>query len=303
MTKPKVQRLSSNPKALQVLAEGVKQGLSDSQIQTRLVEACGYKWTINTIARRRKAMGVTKKVGHPVDTTVVDSPMMQLPPPGLAEPEKATWFREQFKRTHLFRTIKRQFEPEEVLVYLEDFGLLCCQFEDIVISEFMQIDDFLKHRILVDRQLILTRSLQRQIADLQDWFIEHPKQEDEPKDETKFRILQQRTLDDKHKYLKAANDRYDALVKERQKIYSALNATRKDRMDELKGGKETFIALVGRLQHSQDERDRQGKMAELTRLAAEDAKKVFRKPVEFPDGTESPIIMDADTDFEGDSDE
>jgi len=304
MSDAKNKRLSSNAEALKILADCVKQGLTDKKIQQRLAQECGYKWALDTIGRRRRAMGVFKGAGKkPVDTSVVDGPVLTVPPPGLSDTEKGNWFRDQFKKTHLYKTIKRQFEPEEVDMYIEDFGLLCCQFEDIVISEFMQVDDFLKHRILVDRQLIMCRSLQREIADLQMWFVANPKRDDEDKDSTKFRILQQRQLDDKHRYLKVVNDRYDALVKERQKIYSSLAATRKDRIDELRGGKETFLELVGRLQHSQDERDRQGRFAELTKLSAEDVKKEFRQPVEFPDGSIEPIMMDADTNFGEDENE
>ena len=301
MSKTKNKRLSSNPKALKLLVDCIRQGLSDKKIQQRLIQECGYKWTLDTIGRRRRAMGVIKKHGQPVDMDVLDGPVLTVSPPGLTDGEKANWFRSQFKKTHLYRTIKTQFESEEVAVYVEDFGLLCCQFEDIVISEFMQIDDFLKHRILVDRQLILARSLQRQITDLQMWFIENPKVETEDKDTIKLRILQQRQLDDKHRYLKSVNDRYDALIKERQKIYTSLAATRKDRLDELRGGKQTFFELVSKLQHSQDERDTQGRLAELTKLAAEDIKNEFRKQTEFPDGSVSPIIMDSETDF-GDED-
>ena len=117
----------------------------------------------------------------------------------------------------------------------------------------------------------------------------------------KCRILQQRKLDDKHRYLRNVSDRYDNLVKERQKIYSSLAATRRDRLDELKGGKKTFFELVSKLQHLQDERDKQGRFAELTKIASEDVKNEFRKPTEFPDGSINPIIMDSDTDFgEGD---
>lgn len=297
MSEAKNKRLSSNAKALDILANCVKQGFSDKEIQQRLVQECGYQWTKDTIGRRRRAMGIHKKSGDRTDTDTIDTPILTLPPHGLNDVEKANWFRSRFKMTHLYQTIKRQFEPEEVAVYIEDFGLLCCQFEDIVISEFMQVDDFLKHRLLVDRQLVLARSLQREISDLQAWFIAHPKIEDENKDTIKFRILQQRQFDDKHRYLKGVSDRYDALVKERQKIYTSLAATRKDRLDELRGGKETFFELVAKLQHSNEERDRQGRFAELTKIASEDIKDEFRKPIEFPDGSISPIIMDADTDF------
>lgn len=297
MSTTKNKRLSSNPEALMIIENYANQGLTDKVIQQKLVDECGYKWTIDSISRRRRAMGIKKNKNKHIDTETEDTPTFTTPPYGLSDPEKALWFRNQFKKTHLYLTIQKQFETDEVAVYLEDFGLLCCQFEDIVISEFMQVDDFLKHRILVDRQLILSRSLQRQIADLQTWFIENPKSEEENKDEVRFRILQQRQLDDKYKHIKIVNDRYDALVKERQKIYSSLAATRRDRLDELKGGKETFIDLVGKLQHSQDERSRQGRFAELTKLASEDIKKEFRKPIKFPDGSIDPIIMDADTNF------
>lgn len=303
MSKTKHKMLSSNSKAMKILADCIKQSLSDKNIQQRLADECGYLWTLDTIGRNRRKMGIVKKPGESIDADMINIPMLTIPPFGLSDVEKANWFRNQFKKTHLYKTIQRQFELEEVCVYLEDFGLLCCQFEDIVISEFMQVDDFLKHRILIDRQLILARLLQRQIADLQLWFVGNPKQGKEDKDVIQFRVIQQRQMDDKYRHLKVINDRYDALVKERQKIYSSLAATRRDRLDELKGGKETFLELVGKLQHSQEERDRQGRFAELTKIASDDIKKEFRKPTKFPDGSIEPIIMDSNTDFEEDYNE
>lgn len=299
MSDTKNQRLFSNPQALSILTSGIKQGLTDKQIQKQLAQECGYEWALKTIGRRRRSMGVVKKHGRPVNVSVIDTPILTLPPYGLSDSEKAHWFRERFQLTHMYQTIKKQFQPDEVRVYIEDFGLLCCQFEDIVVSEFMQVDDFLKHRILVDRQLILTNGIQRQIADLQEWFISNPKLEDEKdKDTIKFRIIQQRQLDDKYRHLKVSDDRYDSLVKERAKIYSGLAATRKDRLDELKGGKKTFLELVAKLQHSNEERDRQGRFAELTKIASNDIKKEFRQPIEFPDGSIEPIIMDSETSFD-----
>jgi len=302
MSETKNKRLSSNPVALKLLEDCAKQGLSDKKIQQRLAQECGYTWTMDTIGRRRRALGDTKKPGHIVDIASMNSSMLDIPPHGLTNTEKANWFRDQFKKTHMFLTIKKQFEPDEVNIYVEDFGLLCCQFEDIVVSEFMQVDDFLKQRILIDRQLILIRSLQREICDMQTWEVEHPKKEGENQDTIRERLMRHRDLKDKYQYLKGVHDRHDSLIKERQKIYNSLNATRKDRIDELRGGKETFIELVGQLQHSQEDRDRQGRFAELTRLASEDIKEEFRQPAEFPDGSVEPIIMDAETDF-GENDE
>lgn len=293
----KFRRLANDPQAIKIFEEGLRQGWTDVQIQEALLEACHYRWHLDTISKRRRSLGIVKKVGEQSETDISDAPMLSSPQPGLNESDKAQWFRIQFKRTHLYQTIRKQFEPCEVAVYIEDYGNLCCQFEDIVLSEFFQIDDFLKHRILVDRQLILIKLLQQHIADLQQWFIQNPKRDDEDKETVKFRIMQQRQLEDKYRHLKSVNDRYDALVKERQKIYSSLAATRKDRLDELRGGKETFFALVASLQHSHEERERQGKYAQLTKLAANDVQRVFRQPQEFPDGSLEPIILDTETNF------
>ena len=300
MSETKSKRLSSNPEALEIIAKGINDKLSDKDIQVLLVKKCGYQWTTDTIGRRRRAMTAPKKDKIEVVPDGVDAPMLTVPPYGLNESETAVWFREQFKSSHLYPTIKRQLEQDEIIVYINDFGLLCCQFADIVVSEFMQIDDFLKHRILVDRQLVLGRALQRQIDILGVWFIENPKKEDEGKETIKYRLMQQRQMDDFYKQLKVVNDRYDTLVKERARIYSALNATRKDRLDELRGGEETFLDLVSKLQHSQEERDRHGRFAALTKLAAKDVSDDFRKPNEFPDGTIEPIIMDSQTKFSSD---
>lgn len=300
MSKTKSKKLSSNPEALEIVAKGVKNNLSDKEIQKLLVTECGYKWTTDTIGRRRRAMVIDKKDKPEVIPDGVDAPMMTVPPYGLTKSETAVWFREQFKNSHLYPTIRRQLEQDEIVVYINDFGLLCCQFGDIVVSEFMQIDDFLKHRILVDRQLVLGLSLQRQIDVLGVWFVENPKKEDEGKDTIKFRLMQQRQMDDFYKQLKVVNDRYDALVKERAKIYNGLKATRKDRLDELRGGEETFLDLVKTLQNSREERDRHGRFAALTKLAAKDVADDFRKPNEFPDGTIEPIIMDSQTKFSSD---
>jgi len=287
--------LSENTLALQIITEGIEKNMTNLQLQNILIEKCGYKWSIEGIRKRRAVL--QKGFGNSPNN---DTPVLTMPPPGLADSEKASWFKRQFKKTHLYNTLKKQFDPDEVEVYLEDFGLLCCQFDDIVVSEFMQVDDFLKQRILVDRQLVVSNALQKQISGLQTWLAENPRQEGEDTETTRHRILQQRFLDDKYKYLKAVQDRYDSLVKERQKIYKSLAATRQDRLEELRGGKETFLELVAALQCSKAERDKQGIFAELTRLSEKETSNALRQPIIFPDGTKEPMLLDPETAFDGD---
>lgn len=292
-------KITSDPRAVHIIKDCIKDGVKDKQIQEMLLQQCGHLWTLGAIAKKRRALGGTRTSRNTSREELVDSAVLSTPPYNLTDSEKAAWFRDQFRRTHFYVTIRKQFEPEEVAIYLEEFGLLCCQFENIVVSEFMQIDDFIKHRILIDRQLIVTKSIQQQIVELQNWFISNNKQTDEDsKEAIKRRMSQQRLLDEKYKQLKDANSRYDSLITERQKIYSSLAATRKDRLEELRGGKSTFLELVTKLQHSLEERNKQGRLAELTKISSEDFKESARTLMEFPDGDISPVIFDEFTSFD-----
>ena len=298
----KTESLAKNPKAMALLKKLSEQGWRDQKIKDALAQEFQCEWNIQTIRRNRKKMGIIKCESGKLDE---NRPTLSVPPPGLEDHEKASWFREQFLKSHLFVELKSQFHASEIQGYMEEYGDVCCQFEDIVTSEFFQIDDFLRHRILINRQLRLMKDLQLEVSEVVQWISSNPfdsqeleMEKDQRAELNRERVEQARRLDDLRGAMKAANDRYDKLCDARQKIMNNLAATRKDRQDELKGGKDTFFQLVNNLQSSAAEREKQGRYAKLTQLAAKDIKKAFRKPVEFPDGEMRPIILDEFTDFE-----
>lgn len=286
-------QLPKNPEAIKILEEMHLQKYSAEKIRDRLEQEFGYKWSIETIRRCiRKLSPQTESKVALINNT---DPTLSTPPPGFTEVEKSQWFRDQFKKNHLFKTLKNQFTPDEINGYLEEYGNLCCQFEDIVFSEFFQIDDFLKHRILINRQLDFMKSLQEELSIATQWLAENPITEDEPKDKKTQRVEKFKKISETRADLNKASERYDKLAAERVKIYGNLAATRKDRIEELKGGKESFFSLVSLLQSSETERNEHGKYAVLTKIASEDIKKAFRKNVELSDGTKEPLLMDAKT--------
>jgi len=285
------EKLSSNIPAKELLAKLCKEGVPDKHIQEQLFHKFNYKWSMETIRRTRRKLGINKKPETPKDTSITAS----VPPPGLTNFEKAEWFRNAFKNNHLYIILQSQFTQDEIDVYIEEYGNLCTQFEDIVTSEFFQIDDFLKHRILINRQLILMKSFQEEVIELTGWSANNPIEEDESKEAKQFRIQQYRLLDQKRTDFAKTSERYDKLVAERQKIYQNLAATRKDRIDELKGGKESFFSLISVLQSSEAERNKQGRYAALTKISSEDIKEHWREPQELPDGTIEPLIIDGET--------
>ncbi len=283
--------LIKNEKAMAILEECIKLGYTDSRTQQRLVEECGHEWALITIRNNRKKLGVLKTPGEEAKT-ISTRPPLSVPPPGLSESERSQWFINDFKNSHLFTILKRQFSEQEVAIYLEEYGRICCQFEDIVVSEFFQIDKYLKHRILINRQLILTKVLQQEISEITAWISSNPVIENETPEKKKIRVETIMKLESQYSALRQANERYDKLVKEEENMSKSLNATRKDRMEQLSGGRENFLNLVAMLQHSEKERDQQGKYAELTKIASNDILKELRKPVTFPDGEIDTIITD-----------
>jgi len=290
-------KLPSDPKAMEIMQQLVAQSVSDQQIREVLNDKVGYYWSLDAIRRtRRKYFGVDKTPGKAIE--VSKEPPLSLPPPGVLDTDKAQWFKDQFRQTHLYVTLKSQFNKNEIATYMEEYGSICCQFEDIVTSEFFQVDDFLKHRILINRQLTMMKDMQEEITALTKWLAQNPLEDDcslEDKREKGEKTVRVNLL---RPELHKVNERYDKLVNEREKIYKNLAATRQDRIDELRKGGQDFFSLLIKLQNSEEERDRQGKYAELTRIAAEDIKKEFRQPIKFPDGEIAPIIMDAETEFD-----
>jgi hypothetical protein len=285
------QSLSKNEKAMNILRECVLINCTDEKIQKKLLDECGHEWAINTIRKNRRKIGAIKNPGEQSFEINSKQPL-SIPPPNISEEEKADWFRDDFKRSHLFPVLKKQFSEEEVAIYIEEYGRLCCQFEDIVASEFFQIDKFLKHRVLINSQLVLRRMLQKEIGTLTLWLENNPIVENESAEKKQERVHITLRLDNKHTELKHVNERYDKLVSEVEKMSKSLSATRKDRIEQLAGGKENFFKLVSLLQHSRTEREKQGRYAELTKLAAEDSMRELRKPTQFPDGDIDTVITD-----------
>lgn len=291
-------KLLQDQKARAILVEMSAQGSSDAAIQARIANECGYEYNIETIRRNRNRLELRDKGQTPGRFERVDSvagPALTMPPPEIAEQNKADWYRRQFRESHLYPKLAKQFTSEEIENYMTEYGQICCQFEDLITSEFFLIDDFLRHRILLDRQMIRMKFWTEEIHRLQTWLSAHPLKGDEDPELKKDRIQYMRDMDSAQGSLRDANDRYDSLVAERQRIYKSLAATRKDRLDDLKGGANTFFALVAQITADDRFRAQQGQYAELTRMAAEDVQEEFRKEITFPDGNKDAIILDENT--------
>lgn len=296
---PKGPSLLGHSTAKETLSVCVANGLTDAESAVRLEAATGIRWSMNTIIRARKALGLTKK-GDINEKATVQNPVLTAPPINIEGNAKAEWFREQFRKSHLYASLSKQFSDAEVAVYMEEYGHICCQFQDILVSEFFQIDDFLKHRILINRQLISINVNKKEIEQIYQWLDQNPVTDANKEDKNfmkkrgdaykKLEWLSDTTLKE--------SDRYDKLVAERSRIYTALSATRRDRIDQLKNTGESFFSLVAAISQNDQLRRDEGKFAKLTQLASEEVKDDWRKGKKFPDGQTDAVLLDDKTDFD-----
>ena len=285
--------LSREPEVMKYLAILVTKGVSDPTIRIELEKKFGYKWNLSSIRYNRKKLGFVKGEKKEEDHEAAN--LGNSPPPNLSRKQRSNWYRRVFKKTHFFTALRTQFEPSEVDIYIEEYGDVCCQFEDIVTTEFMQVDDFLKHRLLINRELGTIRSLRSKISDLDAWVRNNAIGESSTRYDKSDFSEKSMQLNDVQKLLGKSNDRYDKLVADREKIARNLNATRKDRAEELRGGGQSFFAILSEIQKDDKARLEHGKFAELTKIAAEDIDTEFRKKSMFPDGTKQSVILDSKT--------
>jgi hypothetical protein len=258
---------------------------------------------LRTVVRFRKALGINKKQGGKVNLKTsagVDLPShntsIEFSQLLKTEEEKKTWFQLQFKSSGYYRELKRQLTPEEMELYLEEWGALCTQFEDVVATEKRQIDELIKATILHNRLLRHIRVTEDEI-ELLARRIEanrkkHKMEEDEVARATDDMMMEMvRAMASQ---ASAMADLHHKFIDTKNKILEQLNARRRDRIEQIRSSRRSYIGLVEALQDSQI-REAQAKRMELMKLAKEKKARSWRKPTTFPDGSRSPIILDHQT--------
>jgi len=284
--------------AMNLLKQLVSDGLTDADIQKALLNKFDIEWHINSIRRvRRKAIGAKKQGGYKESKSLVPPVETNALSQGtISDKEKANIYREEFKKTHFFQQLKSQCNTMEIKVYVEEYGNICCQFEDIVVTEFIQIDNFLKARILINRELVSVKQLRSEISTLSNWICQNENSED-----VEILVLinnKTEQLNQTRKLLDISMGRYSNLVKSQEKIFDGLSNARKARADQMRSSGQSFYELVEEIQTNKDKKKEHARYAEYTRMAGEEASYELKKNITFPDGVKDKIILDKDIDNE-----
>lgn len=245
---------------------------------------------VRTIRAFRKKSGVEKRqdgkisyIGRADKPTAVPSKYE----------EASKFFQEQFKNTLYYKALKDQFTEEEIDYYLEEWGSLCVQFEDIVATEKRQIDELIKAEIIGLRIMRNVKLAETVIEELQNQINVLRSKKDVVTDEDARIVDEQlswyigRLVGQSNAMTSDYRDNVDL----RNKILTELNARRRDRIDQLRKTGTTFAGLVQAFRDNAI-REAQGKQLELVRIAKNKKLNDWRKITKFPDGTKDAVVFD-----------
>lgn len=253
----------------------------------------------DTIKTHRVRLGIIKGRGGRVENIIQDKTGVIEEPRtasiNLTEDQRKSFYQAQFESSLYYKTIQQQFTKEEIDFYLEEWGALCVQFEDIVATEKRQIDSYIKLRIMGNRALRNIKEIEDEIAKLQNEIEEFRLKHGD-------KLLEDEDLQERDKLLfdlvqimsgqaRSITDNVNKNIDMQSEILEELNARRKDRVDQLSRRGTTFQSIIEELRN-RETREKHGRHMELVRLAKEKKKSEWRKPIKFPDGMEDCVLLD-----------
>lgn len=215
----------------------------------------------------------------------------------LTEGQRKQFFKTTLTNSLYYDNLKEHFKPAELDFYLEEWGSLCLQFEDIIATEKRQIDEYIKAEIMGNRLLRnineTESEIEKIIAEIEKFRETHDMKNDEDAQERDFQLMSM--IQRMYSQSEAMGKNYQNNVDLKNKILGELNGRRKDRIDQITKRGTTFLALVAEFREKEI-RERHGRHIELMRLAKENKKLEWSKPILFADGSRDPILMDENMD-------
>lgn len=211
----------------------------------------------------------------------------------LSETEREAFFKDTLENSKYYDNLKKQFTTDELDYYLEEWGALCLQFEDIVNTDKRQIDEYIKTGIIGNRILRNIRETEDEIESLieETELLSKVKDLDEDEDaQARYDLICNMVMRFSSQVQGMVND-YGKNQDARSKLLESLNTRRKDRVNQIKKSGTSFFDLIQAMDEP-EYRDDQGYYLELMKLAKDGLKHDWREPALFPDGTKDAVLID-----------
>lgn len=211
----------------------------------------------------------------------------------LTEQQRKNFFKTQLKNSLFYDNLKQQFAQDEIDFYLEEWGSLCVQFEDVLATEKRQIDELIKAEVMGNRILrnikITEEEVRHTIARVEEWRKANDVKNDEEAQERDDELMAMIRM--MYSMAQGMSTEYQKNVDLRNQLLNELNARRRDRIDQIKKGSTTFIGLVQQFR-DREMRETHGRNLELVKMAKEKKLNEWRVPKLLPDGSRDCILLD-----------
>jgi len=239
--------------------------------------------TVRTIERSRKKMGLMKRGVKANLNLDEDNPN---------DTDLERYYKNSLMSSVRGKRLRRELGDEdwETLVY--EWVAYHMQLDDLTHTEENTIEHIIILKLRMDKNqkdyqssVLLRDSLMDEsgIRDLKDLDLQDP---EESAIYEKIYSASVRMID--------LNKEYKELLDKITKMSESLNVTRRQREERGKVGAETFFMLCKEFEN-RSVRQKEGRKAELLRMAAENNEKKMRQSVKYMDGEIAPQLLDTET--------
>lgn len=203
------------------------------------------------------------------------------------------------KESAMWKNLKAEFEPNELVYFEEQYIALMEQFkqDEVLHTEENQVFKVIKIDIMKHRNAVRQKECARNIDKfeiLQSKIIASKEYQNFEKKAISDLEMVELKLQTLYSQQKTFSDEYIKLEEKHQKLMVDLKATREQRVDEIASNKVDFLSVIRDLGNDKIAREKE-KQQELMKLATLNEFKRLSQPHQFPDGEIDRPILNADT--------
>lgn len=191
--------------------------------------------------------------------------------------------------------LEKEFSPEELVYFEYEYNQITAQFKnDVLPTEELQIIDAIKIGIMMNRNLKQQREDMKYINELKEQLERENKLDECEKDQALISHLQQQVAF-QASARGAMVKEYKELQGEKNKILTALKATRADRIRRIENSSESFLTWMSEIINDPEKRLELGRKMEKMRLSAIDESVRLSAYHKYEDGIIDQPLLTPDT--------
>ncbi len=180
---------------------------------------------------------------------------------------------------HWWSTIRKQLFDEEISFFESNWANLNTQFEDVVPTDELVLRDLIMYDILANRNLTQQKSVMDTVTTLQSQINNEYKLEPNLRDRGALSDWNTQINSCRSAHLSLQKS-YSDIDDRKGKAFQSLKSTRDQRFKLLKDSKHDFFELL-RILNTRDSRAREGRYAELFRMATEKETQKYEKEIDY----------------------